>query len=333
MLKLLRRLRIEPFVLILLSVVALASVLPCRGQAAEVIGTVADLAIALLFFLHGARLSSEAVVAGVKAWKVHGVALAATYVAFPILGLIIVASHVMPPDLATGMMFLCCLPSTVSSSIAFVSIARGNIPAAVCSATLSNMLGIIITPVLVAIFLRAQSGGFSWSSVQSILVQLVLPFAAGQVLRPVVGPFVHKHKAMLGFVDRGSILLVVYTAFSHAVLGGIWHKVQVPQLLLLLVACAILLAAVLGLTNAASKALGLTTEDEIAAVFCGSKKSLVTGVPMASALFPPATAGVMILPLMLFHQMQLIVCAVLAQRYARRDQPAPEEGVLHAKAG
>ena len=318
----LRRLGLEPFVLLLVGTVALASVLPCQGQAAQALGLVANLAIALLFFLHGARLSREAVMAGVGAWKVHALTLAATYLIFPLLGLAVVWSHALTPTLAAGVLFLCCLPSTVSSSIAFVSIARGNVPAAVCSATLSNLLGILITPVLVAVLMRAQGGGFSWSSVQTILVQLLLPFAAGQLLRPLIGAFVLKHKALLGLVDRGSILLVVYTAFSHAVLAGIWGQVSLWQLLALAGVSAILLAAVLWSTWSAARALGLATPDESVVVFCGSKKSLVTGVPMAAALFPPAVAGVMVLPLMLFHQLQLIVCAVLAQRYAARDKAA-----------
>jgi sodium/bile acid cotransporter 7 len=315
---LLQRLRIDPFLLFLIGVLALASVLPCRGGVADAIGLAADIAIALLFFLHGARLSREAILAGMGAWKVHGVALASTYILFPALGLVITAAHVLPPTLATGMMFLCCLPSTVQSSIAFTSIARGNVAAAVCSATLSNLLGIVVTPVLVGLFLRAQSGGLSWSSVQGIVVQLLLPFIAGQLLRPVIGGFVGRHKQVLGYVDRGSILLVVYTAFSHAVVQGIWSQIAAWQLVVLAGVCIVLLIAVLASTAALSRAVGLDKPDEITAIFCGSKKSLVTGVPMAGALFPAATAGVMILPLMLFHQIQLIACAFLAQRYARR---------------
>jgi sodium/bile acid cotransporter 7 len=296
----------------------LASVLPVRGEAATIVGWVVKIAIALLFFLHGAKLSREAVVAGLTHWRLHLTILGFTFVLFPALGLLISRSGLLSPTLSSGMLFLCCLPSTVQSSIAFTSIGRGNVAAAVCAASASNLLGIFLTPVLVGLLMQAHGNVGGWDSIRAIVVQLLAPFIVGQLVRPWIRPWIEKHKALVGRVDRGSILLVVYTAFSGAVVEGVWSRVGPADLARLLVLCSLLLAAVLAATAYAARAFGFTKPDEIAIVFCGSKKSLASGAPMAGALFPAATAGVALLPLMLFHQIQLMACAVIAQAYARR---------------
>ncbi len=245
--------------------------------------------------------------------------LGSTFVLFPVLslGLAALPAWITPPALASGIIFLGCLPSTIQSSIGFTVIARGNVPAAVAAASASNLLGILITPLLVGLLLHAQ-GAVSASSAESIVLQLLVPFVAGQALRRWIGGWVAARSKMLSFVDRGSILLVVYTAFSGAVVAGVWSKIGALDLLRLLILCSVLLAAVLAATWFTARSLRFATPDEIAAVFCGSKKSLASGVPMAGVLFPAATAGLVLLPLMLFHQIQLMACAVIAQRYANR---------------
>jgi sodium/bile acid cotransporter 7 len=300
------------------SMVAVASILPCRGQAAVWIGHLTNLVIALLFFLYGARLSREAIVAGVTHWRLQLLVLASTFVLFPALALGIgyLTRPLLPAELSAGLVFLGTLPSTVQSSIAFTSIARGNVPAAVCSASLSNLTGIVVTPLLVASLLSVHGQGFSLRAVGDITLQLFLPFLAGQALRPWIGGWLEKNRFVLGFFDRGSILLVVYTAFSEGVEHGIWHKLDAGNLILLLLVNMVLLAAVLFSNTLISRRLGFSTADEAAIVFCGSKKSLATGIPMANILFPATSVGLMVLPLMLFHQIQLMACAVLAQRYA-----------------
>lgn len=320
---LLAKLKIDGYILALFGMVVLASILPVRGEAATIVAWVVKIAIALLFFLHGAKLSREAVVAGLIHWRLHLTILAFTFLLFPALGLAISKSGVLSPPLSSGMLFLCCLPSTVQSSIAFTSIGRGNVAAAVCAASASNLLGIFLTPVLVGVLMQAhgETGG-AWASIEPIIVQLLLPFMVGQLVRPWIGPWIDRHKTLVGRVDRGSILLVVYSAFSAAVIGGIWHRVSIPELLLLLVVCVALLAVIMAATMFGSRALGFSKPDEVAIVFCGSKKSLASGVPMAGILFPGATAGILVLPLMLFHQIQLMACSVLAQRYGAR--PADE---------
>ncbi|MFF4602545.1 bile acid:sodium symporter family protein [Streptomyces sp. NPDC001339] len=315
---------VDGYLLALAGTVALAALLPARAAAAPVADGAATGAVALLFFLYGARLSTHEAMAGLRHWRLHLTVLACTFAVFPVLGLAtrVLVPHVLPPTLHTGLLFLCLVPSTVQSSIAFTSLARGNVAAAICAGSFSSIAGIVITPLLAGLVLHGAGGGFSADSLLSIVCQLLLPFLAGQVLRPRIGGFVARHRKALGYVDRGSILLVVYAAFSAGTVQGIWHQVSPLRLLCLLGVEAALLTVMLTATSYGSRRLGFPREDRIAITFAGSKKSLAAGLPMASVLFG-AQAGLMVLPLMLFHQMQLMVCAVLAKRYAA--QTASEE--------
>jgi sodium/bile acid cotransporter 7 len=196
------------------------------------------------------------------------------------------------------------------------------VPAAVCSASASSLIGIFLTPVLVGLLLSQHGGANSLDAVRSIVLQLLLPFIAGQVARRWIGGWVERNKSMLSTIDRSSILLVVYTAFSEAVIQGLWQQIPLRALLGLLVACAVLLALALTITTFSTRRLGFDKADEITIVFCGSKKSLASGIPMARVMVASHAVGAVVLPLMLFHQMQLMVCAVLAQRYAARAEAA-----------
>ena len=279
----------------------------------------AKLAIGLLFFLHGARLSRSAIIAGASHWRLHLLVFACTFVLFPLLGLALrpLLEPWLGAELYVGVLYLCALPGTVQSAIAFTSMARGNLPAAVCSASASSILGIFLTPLLVRALLGAEAGsGSTLQAILRILVQILLPFVAGHLLRPWLAGWVDRRRGVLKAVDQGSILLVVYTAFSAAVVEGLWRAVPAPALLALLLACCLLLALALLATATLARRLGFDRADRIAIVFCGSKKSLATGAPMAQVLFAGGAVGAALLPLMLFHQIQLMVCAVLAQRYA-----------------
>lgn len=328
--RVLRRLLPDVFTFAILCMVALASFLPVTGQTALVFGDITALAIGLLFFLHGAKLSREALWSGLTHWRLHLLVLACTFLMFPLLGLALkpLALLALAPDLYLGILFLCMLPSTVQSSIAFTAVARGNVPAAICSATASNFIGIFLTPLLVGTLVlhgASAPGHSALDSVLSIVEQLLLPFLAGQLLRPWIGAWIDRNKGMLKYVDQGSILLVVYTAFSASVAEGLWDSLSVATLLSLAGICCLLLAVALGIASLAGRKLGFSKEDQIAIVFCGSKKSLASGIPMAKVLFAPTSLGLVILPLMLFHQIQLMVCAVLAQKYAQRESvEAPE---------
>ena len=336
---------VDPFLLWLIGTVAAASLLPATGRWATAFGMLADAAIALLFFLHGAKLSREAIVAGMGNWRLHAMVLASTYILFPLVGLAVLhaGGAAIDPVLASGLLFLTLLPSTVQSSIAFTAMARGNVAAAVCSASMSNLIGIVATPLLVQVAMHpaaSAGGGMAWGSVKTIALQLLLPFVAGHLLRPWIGGFVARHKAVLQPVDRGSILLVVYAAFSAAVVEGIWQRVGALDLAGLLLWCALILGVVVVANVVAARIAGLSREDAIVLLFCGSKKSLVSGVPMAGALFAPAQVGLVVLPLMVFHQLQLFLCAALAGRFARdaaaRDAamlpPLGEAGAIAAAA-
>ncbi|WEJ70221.1 bile acid:sodium symporter family protein [Pseudomonas sp. PSE14] len=318
------RLLPDNFTLALIATVTVASLLPCEGTAAVIFGWITNLGIALLFFLHGAKLSRQAIIAGATHWRLHLLIFACTFILFPILGVALkpVLSPLVTPELYLGMLYLCALPATVQSAIAFTSLARGNIPAAICSASASSLLGVFVTPLLVQLLLGTQgeTGMSTLDAIGKITLQLLVPFMAGQLLRPWIGAWVDRHKPVLRYVDQGSILLVVYTAFSAAVIQGLWHQIPLPALAGLTVACCVLLALVLIATNLLGRYLGFSVEDRITIVFCGSKKSLATGVPMASVLFASSSVGVILLPLMLFHQIQLMVCAVLAQRYSQRQE-------------
>ena len=319
----------DNFTLLLVATVALATLAPAHGAAAHFFDGFTTFAIGLLFFLHGAKLSRDAIRAGVTHWRLHLLVFACTFALFPLLGLALkpVLLPLVTPELYTGVLFLCVLPATVQSAIAFTSMARGNIPAAVCSASASTMLGVFVTPVLVGlVVLPHAASSNSLDAIVRILLQLMLPFLAGHLLRPWLAAWLHRRKDMLGYVDRGSILLVVYTAFSAAVIEGLWKQVPLRSLAGLLVVCAVLLACALFITGWLARRLGFDKADEITIVFCGSKKSLASGIPMAKVLFASHAVGAIVLPLMLFHQMQLMVCAVLAQRYARRvDERAVEQ--------
>ncbi len=316
----LARIRPDNFTLLIVTMVLLATVLPAQGVAAAYIDDLAIFAIGLLFFLQGARLSGEAVMAGMTHWRLHLLILGCSFVLFPLLGfgLRAIAPGLLTQPLWLGVLFLCVLPSTVQSSIAFTSIGRGNIAAAVCAATASNLLGMVITPVLVSVLLSAHGGSISWNEVTKIVLQLLLPFGVGHALRPWIGPWAARNRKLLSYTDRSSILLVVYTAFSGAVVEGIWHAVPLSDLGWLVLVDAVLLAVVLVITTWGSRLLGFDKEDEVTIVFCGSKKTLASGIPMANVLFAGPTVGMVVLPLMIFHQMQLMVCAALARRYAAR---------------
>lgn len=327
----LSRLPVDPYLAALLGTVALAALLPARGAAAGVADGASTGAVALLFFLYGARLSTREAMDGMRHWRLHLTVLAATFVLFPLLGLASrgLVPYVLTPELQTGLLFLCLVPSTIQSSIAFTSLARGNVAAAVCAGSFSSIAGIVLTPLLAALLLGG-SGGFSPGSLVSIVGQLLLPFLAGQLLRRRVGGFLTRNGRALGYVDRGSILLVVYAAFSQGMVRGVWHQVTPLRLLALVGVEAVLLAVMLTLTGYGSRWLGFGREDRTAIVFCGSKKSLAAGLPMAGVLFG-AHASLAVLPLMLFHQMQLMVCAVLARRYARDRGPLPTRPRVEAR--
>lgn len=320
----LAKLRIDGFILAILATVALASILPASAAAAPTLDWLVTAAIALLFFLYGARMHPQEALAGLKHWRLHLLILGFTFVVFPIIGccLRVLQPHLLSAQLYTGLLYLTLVPSTVQSSIAFTSMARGNVAGAIVSASASNLLGVLLTPLLVIAMTGAGligSGGsiaVSGHSLLDICLQILLPFIAGQLARPLVGSWVEGHRGKLKYVDRGSIVLVVYAAFSKGVREHIWSAVSAAQILVLIAVSIVLVTFLLWLTWHTARRLGFDRGDCIAVQFCGTKKSLASGLPMAAVLFAGQQVSIIVLPLMVFHQVQLMMCSWLASRYA-----------------
>lgn len=314
------RLLPDRFILWLLAAVALAAALPVAGAAAEAVDAATLAAIFLLFFLHGVRLPREALLSGVTDWRLHLAILALTFALFPLagIGLSLALPGLLAPELWTGLLFLCALPSTVQSSIAYTSIARGNVAGAVAAAAFSNLLGVFLTPLLAALMLQTQGAQVSLGGIARIFALLFLPFLLGHALRPLLYPLVADRPRLTGFVDKGTILLAVYGAFSAATVEGVWRRVPPGEIALL----TALLALLLGLVLAAAWLLGrrFPYPSRAAILFCGSVKSLASGAPMARILFPGATAGIVLVPVMIFHTLQLVVSAWIAGALARRQE-------------
>jgi sodium/bile acid cotransporter 7 len=317
--------RVDPFLAAILTTVGIAFLMPVRGDAASIVGWATDGAIALLFFMHGARLSPQEAFLGARHWRLHAMVFLSTFVLFPLLGIAahFAAPSLLPAPLWAGLILLTALPSTVQASIAFTSVAGGNVPAALCSASASNLLGIFLAPVIAGLLLTGHGADLSARSVFTLVLQLLLPFVAGQLLRPWIGDLMMRNARALKCVDYGSILLIVYSAFSQGVVNGIWHQVDAFQLVRLALVDAALLATVITILTFASRWLGFSRADQITIIFCGSKKSLASGLPIATVLFA-GHVGLVILPVMVFHQIQLMVCASLARRYAARSNAAAE---------
>jgi len=324
------RLRLDPFLLAIVASAVLATLLPARGTGAVVLSDAVTAGIALLFFLYGARMHPRDTLDGLRHWRLHGVILGFTYVLFPLIGLalaFLVPTGVLTPALYTGLLYTTLLPSTVQSSVTFTSIARGNVAGAVISASMSNLIGVFLTPLLVIALMNASpinpSGQASVhpEAVLDIVLQILVPYVLGQLSRRWTAGYVTRHKRPLRLVDQGIIVLVVYSAFSAGRREHMWSQVSLLQVLALIATCLVVLAVVLGLTWWLAGRLGFSREDRIAIQFCGSKKSLATGLPMAAVLFAGQPIGLIALPLMVFHQAQLMACSALAQRYARTTAP------------
>ena len=309
----------DPLIVLIILAVIIAIIAPARGSFADIFGQLTNVAIALLFFLYGARLSTQEALNGLKHWRLHLTILAFTFVVYPLIGIALrPLTAVISHDMYLGILFLTLVPSTVQSSVAFTSIAKGNVAGAIVSASASNLVGVIITPLLVMLLMGTGGGVHIDTSVfGEIAILLLAPFVLGQLTRRWVGKIAQSKATKV--VDRGSIAMVVYSAFSKGVVDGIWSSISLWDLAFLVVFAAIFVAFMLWLTRRASQKMGFNRADTIAIEFCGSKKSLATGLPMASVIFASggASLGLLILPLMIYHQVQLMMCSWLAARYAQ----------------
>lgn len=319
--------RLDLFTILILVFALAATMFPARGASAVALSNGTSIAIAVLFFLHGARLSRQAILNGLGHWRFHLAALSITFIAFPLFGAgVKLLGGGLSDAIVIGIVYLCLLPSTVQSSIAYTALARGNVSAAVCSASLSNVAGVFITPVLVALMIGAQGATATLAGVQAVVTQILLPFVLGHLVRPLIAKFVDEQKTLLSWFDRGVILAIVYRAFSAAAVDDLWSRLTGADFAALALIVAVLLAAALFAAMGLAKALKFNQPDTTALVFCGMQKSLASGAPMASILFAPEAVGAIMLPLMLYHQAQLMLGAVLARRYAQangQEQESP----------
>lgn len=321
---------IDPFIAALMGAIILALLIPVSGVAAAIVQAIVYLMIVQLFFFQGARLPRETVIAALVHWRLHGAILASTFILFPVIGLTVhfLAPALFSPVVWTGILFLCALPSTIQSSVAFVSIAHGNVAGAVAAATGSNIIGVVLTPLLLAAMIATQgNAGLDLAGVGKLVVLLLLPFALGQLLARHAAPFAGRHRRWMTFNDRGAVIIAVYAAFSSITVERLWDRLPAVEVIQILLFCSALLCLVLAVNWWGSKALGFSREDRITQLMCGTKKSLATGVPMASVLFHGPTAGVVLLPLLIFHQVQLVVCALIAKRLSHGEKTSPAASV------
>lgn len=275
--------KIDPLIALILCAVIVAIVLPARGEFAEGFSVATKIAIAFLFFLYGARLSPQEALSGLKNWRLHSVILSFTYLVFPLVGVLLFPlRHIIGNELYLGLLYMSLVPSTVQSSVAFTSSARGNVPGAIVSASASNLLGIVVTPILVMLLMGSGGVKISGNVFLDIAIQLLLPFIVGQLTRRFTRNFAKNR--LTKQANLLSIAMVVYSAFSEGVMDGVWTRVSWWQLLLLLGLSVVLVEFMLWITDRVGKRLRFNRENRIAIQFCGTKKSLATGLPMAAVI-------------------------------------------------
>ncbi|MCW2268327.1 Sodium Bile acid symporter family protein [compost metagenome] len=289
----------------------------------------------LVFFLHGINLSSEQVRHGLRNGRLHLMVQGFTFVIFPLIWWLAdrVLGSQVPALLMLGFFYLCALPSTISSSVALTGSAGGNVPAAILNASLSSVLGIFITPWLVSLVVGSGSGGIDLAAtLLDLCALLLLPLLLGQLLRPWLGRFFARHKRYTNIMDKLVILLLVYAAFCNSMVSGMWQQQGNGVLVTAFVGSAMLLALILWMTTRTARALRLSPADEVAAVFCASKKSLAAGAPMAALIFGAHPGlGLILLPIMIYHPLQLIVCSIMAEHYANRPATVEAPALVSAR--
>lgn len=317
----LKRVGLDRYMMLLILTVVLASLLPARGLFADILKQVTYWAVALLFFIYGAKLSTATILSGFANWKLQISVLLCTFALFPLLGIALQPLFGMwlPAAIGVGFLYIGCMPSTVQSSIAFTSVSNGNVAGAVCAASISNLIGVVLSPFLFSMVIPQTSDvAIDPAAIWKIMQQIFLPFVVGQMCRPWLSAWLNRNKTPTMVVDRSSILLIVYSAFSAGVVNGIWQVVSVNDLIVLILCCALLLALVMAIALGAGKLIGLQSADLKSLFYCGSTKSLATGLPMAGILFAGQDISLIVLPLMVFHLLQLMVCALVSQQLAAR---------------
>lgn len=320
------KIKIDPFVLSILIVVLLAYLFPKFGGESGPLplGTIGSIGISLIFFFYGLKLSPEKLKSGLKNWKLHLLVQTSTFLVFPLIilcfyPLIHTEEH---RNIWLAFLFLSSLPSTVSSSVVMVSIARGNIPSAIFNASISGLIGIMITPLWLGLFLNAATTNYDLGDIYGkLLLEVLAPVILGLLLHRYWGKMAQEYNRYLTLFDKTIILLIIYKSFSTSFEEKVFSSINGIDLLVISTAILALFYLVYFLTGFLSRQLGFSTEDKITAQFCGTKKSLVHGTVFAKILFQgSATMGIILLPLMLFHSFQIFAISFIATRLARRKE-------------
>ena len=319
---------IDPMVRLLVLATVLASVLPATGSARGVAQGVSDLAIFVLFLLNGLRLSRAEVWRGIGHWRLLLPLALWCFVAMGIVGkgFEILLSPVLPPLVALGFLYLGVLPSTVQSATAYSSLAGGNVAHSVVAAALLNVAGVFLSAPLFATFGGGEAAAMGASGLTKVVLILIVPFAIGQALQVRLAPWIGDHRTLVTWMDRLSIAIAVYVAFSGAVEQGLWTLVSPSDWAVLLGAVVAFLVLAFAASWMLSGVLSLDRGDRIAFLFAGAHKSVAMGAPLAAVLFPPEAAGMILLPLLIYHLLQLVASAPLASRLARTPPPLPDGG-------
>ena len=318
------RFKIDKFVIAIILTIGFAYFFPFWGtpNSNVPINTISTIGIFLIFFFYGLKLSPNKLKAGLKNWKLHILVQLATFLIFPLI--VIVFKPLFSSENSAliwlAFFFIAALPSTVSSSVVMVSIAKGNIPAAIFNASISGIIGVVITPLWMGLFLNNEQADFDFTSIYTkLIVQIILPVILGVLLQRYFGAFAQKHSAKLTMFDKSIILLIIYKSFAESFYEGVFSSVSLLDLFGLLIAVISLFFVVYYLIGFIAKRLHFSLEDRITAQFCGTKKSLVHGTVFSKILFGNMLSlGIILLPLMLFHATQIVIVSFIASKLSKR---------------
>lgn len=315
--------RIDPMVRLIVAAIVLATVAPVTGALRDGVQHAANAAVFVLFLLYGLKLARGEVLAGLGNMRLLLPLLAWVFGAMAAGGWAVwqASLSVLPPVLALGFLYLGVLPSTVQSATVYSSMAGGNVASSVIAAALLNIAGVFISAPLFSLLAGGSAGGLQGSALVKVMTMMLLPFVLGQLGQSVAASWVKAHKPLVSFLERGTIGLAVYVSFSSAVEQDIWGRVDAGAWGVMLLACALLLVLGYGGSWLLGRMLGLSRGDRIAMVFAGAQKSVAMGAPLATVLFPPAVAGIVLLPLLVYHLAQMIVAAPIAVRLRKSEEP------------
>lgn len=321
--------KIDKFVLSIILVVLLAYIFPQLGSTSSSIplDSIASLGVSLIFFFYGLKLSPEKIKSGLKNWKLHLLVQVCTFVVFPVIILCFypLIHSEYDKNIWLAFLFLASLPSTVSSSVVMVSIAKGNIPAAIFNASISGLIGIIVIPLWLGLFLNTTTNSYNLGDIYTkLIIEVVVPVILGLFLHRFWGNLAQKHNNYLTLFDKSIILLIIYKSFAHSFEENVFSEIDAFAIMTIAIAVTVLFYLVYSLTGFISNKLGFSAEDKITAQFCGTKKSLVHGTVFAKILFPnPSVMGIVLLPIMLFHALQIFIISFIATHAANRKEENP----------